>query len=182
MSVSARRFALRDQTRTNHESLDSMVGGLTDRATYVRYLRGMALFRAHVDVLLQEASWPEDGPARPAALGTALYADLADLALTPDVFPLPDIPLDSASSWFGAVYVLEGSALGAKLLRRQAEALGFDGAFGARHLAAQTDAGTWPLFLAALDKLSPYDEAQSIAAARSTFACARAAFRAIDAA
>jgi len=180
MAANARRFALRDQTRTNHESLDTLVGGLTDRAAYARYLRGMTLFRGHADAQLAAIAWPADGPARPHPLHAALLADMADLGLVPDVAPLPALPVGGVSACFGAVYVLEGSALGAKLLRRQAEALGLDAAFGARHLVQQTQGGGWAPFLAALDAVSDYDEDQAVAAARATFASARAAFRVVD--
>ena len=59
----------------------------------------------------------------------------------------------------GALYVLEGSALGARLIMKSAQALGLGATFGARHLAAQAgDALAWRSYLDLLLN-APLDDA-----------------------
>jgi heme oxygenase len=77
----------------------------------------------------------------------------------------------------GVAYVLEGSALGARLLARRAAALGFDADHGARHLARQTsDMDRWKRFLGELDAIPAEDREQVIAGAASAFDFALAAY------
>lgn len=79
-------------------------------------------------------------------------------------------------SALGVLYVLEGSSLGAKLLRRDADKLGFDAHFGARHLAKQ-DSASWKDFVARLDQCTAEDLASATEAAHATFAMATKAMQ-----
>ena len=84
--------------------------------------------------------------------------------------------LRSVSHAMGSLYVLEGSALGARLLVRQAAALGFDEAGGAVHLSEQAaDIGHWRAFIDLLGRLGPLDLDRMIEAANDSFARATAA-------
>lgn len=72
----------------------------------------------------------------------------------------------------GVHYVLEGSALGARILCKQVEALGLHREHGARHLWAQAETLlTWRGFL---DLLSQHDgdEGELIAGANAAFEAA----------
>ena len=80
---------------------------------------------------------------------------MADLGLVPRAPVSLNIPED-ASALLGLAYVLEGSALGARLLYPEALALGLDGSRGARHLASQiADRTAWPSFCGVLDAAGP---------------------------
>ena len=70
--------------------------------------------------------------------------------------------------------MLEGSALGARILVKRAASLGFSDAFGARHLCAQTaDPTAWSRFVELLDRwvMTSTEEDECIAGAKAVFAC-----------
>ena len=165
-----RRFALRARTAEAHASLDASVGPLADAPAYARYLRGLLAFRAPAERALAGAGWS------PAPLAPLIAADMADLAVAPAdevAVPAPT----GASAALGLAYVLEGSALGARLLHRQALALGFGAERGARHLAAQTaDLAGWHGFLGTLEATEPFDLDAAASAAQAGFAAAERAF------
>lgn len=72
----------------------------------------------------------------------------------------------------GVLYVLEGSSLGARIVLKQAEALGMHAQRGARHLAAQSgDAKAWRQLTATIkrDPMSALGEAACIRSALTTF-------------
>lgn len=77
-----------------------------------------------------------------------------------------------------AIYVAEGSNLGAASLFKAVAALGLDAGFGARHLAGYPDgrAQHWREFTAALDalELEPEEDARVIAGTEAVFARVRA--------
>lgn len=166
----SRRFDLRARTAAAHAALDAAVGDLSDLDAYARYLRGLHAFRAPAERALAGAAWA------PAPLAPLIAADMADLG----VAPADEVALSApsgASAELGLAYVLEGSALGARLLHRQALGLGLDAGHGARHLAAQTrDLDAWRGFLDVLDKADPFDAEAAARAADTGFAAAGQAF------
>lgn len=114
------RHALRDATRPDHDAVDAAFGRfdlttiegyrgfLLAQATLVRPLEE-ALDRAGVADLVPD--WAERRRA------DRLAADLHDIgASEPDGYST--VELSSVSAVLGAVYVLEGSRLGGKVLRR----------------------------------------------------------------
>jgi len=182
MNEAGNRFALRDFTRGDHERLDALVGHFGDGRTYARYLEGMAAFRAPVERALSEIDLPDSfGTWRPGLIADELAQDLGDLGrhAAPDdgEFRLPA----DREGLLGVLYVLEGSALGARVLVRRAAALGFTAQHGARHLAAQTSRPqAWPQFVALLDGIGPEGMERAAEAARMTFKAAIDAFGGID--
>lgn len=146
---------------------------------YGRYLRGLAAFRMAVEHALSEKGVPEGWIPQPIAL--LLAADMSDLNLGPAPDLTASVPA-CPSRWLGLAYVLEGSALGARLLQRQAGALGFGAGYGARHLAAQTaQPGRWQSFCLYLEAASPFDAVAAAAGAVDAFALAQRAIEAADA-
>lgn len=177
--VTSPRHALRERTAGTHAALDLRIGPLDTLDRYARYLRGMHAFRAPLEEALAGTALPGWFAGwRPLALGPALTADLADLGLGAGV-PAAAAPpgVEESSTLLGVLYVLEGSALGARLLIRQARALGLSAQHGARHLALQTaDTRSWRAFLALLERHPAIDLERAVGAATATFALAHDAF------
>jgi heme oxygenase len=102
----------------------------------------------------------------------ALRADLADLGVT-DVALAPPPPLAGTARMFGALYVLEGSRLGAKLLVPDLLAGGSARVRAAtRYLRHGEGHGLWQSFLGHLESSQPTRAcpAEAIAGARAAFA------------
>ncbi|CAK7258187.1 MULTISPECIES: biliverdin-producing heme oxygenase [unclassified Shinella] len=177
MDGSERRFDLRKRTRTAHERLDAAVGGFCTIDEYRHYLMGLACFRAAMDGALQRVVWPAGWSWRPTALARSLDKDAIDLGLPAAGEASHDIALADQSALLGALYVLEGSTLGARVLCRRAAALGLDEAFGARHLAVLSkDLTQWHAFLLLLDEAGDFDIDQAAASANAVFALALQCF------
>lgn len=160
------RSALFSQTRDLHTRLDRQIGIPGDAAAYGAFLSGSHAFRTAVEPQLAAV-----GGWRMRPLAGLIASDLADLGLP--VPPAPDaVALTTPAARAAACYVLEGSALGGRLIARRATALGFGADHGARHLAAQTQGrGRWRDFLAWLEA-GDFCVSQAAAAARAVFVVA----------
>jgi heme oxygenase len=184
MPPSNRRHQLRNHTANSHAALDETVGPLDSLAGYRRYLRGLHAFREPAERLIAAglAARPDGlGDLRPTRIVTSMLADMTDVGVSP-MAPVELAAPSGPSGLVGLVYVLEGSALGARLLKRQAAGLGLGPEHGARHLAVQADSlDGWHGFLAVLDAFGDYDETEAVAAAEAAFAAARSAFAELDA-
>ncbi|PZQ22961.1 MAG: hypothetical protein DI569_05900 [Sphingopyxis macrogoltabida] len=164
MTIASFRTALRAHTSDRHARLDSAVGLFDTAEQYGAYLDASYRFRKATEWALRDfAGWSV------APLAGLIGDDLADLGRgVPAATGLPPPPDDAFA--LGMAYVLEGSALGARLLERRAAGLGFDERHGARHLAAQiSDKRRWPDFLARLEAVQPGARDDVIAGAASTF-------------
>ncbi len=163
----SRRAALRATTADAHAALDAAVGEIAAPADLARYLRGIHAFRAAVEPQVAASPWPTP------PLAALIEADMAALAV-PRRPPVAIAPLarDSASQ-FGLAYVLEGSAVGARLIAAQVRRLGLE----ARHLTAQTaDPARWRAFCVALEAAEDYDPDAAARAAHAAFDAAARAF------
>lgn len=99
-----------------------------------------------------------------------LRLDLEDLQLGPPAEQPAIADFTTESARVGALYVLEGSALGAHLLLRRAVALGLGMERGARHLARQVGSPhRWREFLLFLDEQRNVDRPAVLAAAHGLF-------------
>lgn len=177
MTLTSLRFHLRDHTRRAHEALDRTIGRLDDAGAYRNFLQASYAHRQPVERYLAGTDWPAAfGDWRPTELGPLIAADLTDIgAERPRIQPF-DLSKDIASL-VGVIYVLEGSALGAKLIRRMAGALGYDENHGARHLVRQERLGSWRDLLAIMERLESIDLAVAVRAAETTFEQAASAMR-----
>jgi heme oxygenase len=170
------RSALRSHTANQHRKLDDAVGAFDTIEGYARFVRQSHSFRTATE----EAIPPSvDWSVLP--LAGLLANDLDDLGQRPDAqIPFPDAPADPAY-WLGVAYVLEGSALGARLLVRRAAALGFSDTRGARHLAEQAETGSrWRDFQARLDAAPAATHGAMLAGAAAAFDFALTIYAAND--
>lgn len=173
------RAHLRESTSEAHASLDRMVGSFESIESYRNYLRGISAFRAAVERKLAAAMLHRKFAGWHAEMFSELIEDdLRDLDVMPPA-PVNAPELEqSTEAVLGMLYVLEGSALGARILYKRAQLLGFDADFGARHLAVQSRrSDRWPVFLSLLENTREIDMERVASASRATFQTAEQAFR-----
>lgn len=177
MDLSTRRLGLKTRTANAHQALDAMIGSFDTPASYARYLEGMARFRLPVEAWLATQPLPDGfDDWRPGLYADELLGDLDDLGIAVPT-DLPPFVLPDGDGLIGLLYVLEGSALGARLLAKRAEALGFTDTKGARHLFAQAwNFSNWRAFSGHMENVCVYDEKAAAAWADTAFDYARNAF------
>lgn len=151
--------ALRNATREDHARLDARFpAGLADIPTYRVYLRGMHRFVADLTAALRLAGDATAFQERCGEAHAALGADLVDLRAPPlPPGPLPD--MGTGATRLGWEYVLTGSAMGAKLLLRDAQRLGHDARSGARFLSLHAAAHDWAGVLDRIESVAEADPA-----------------------
>jgi heme oxygenase len=137
---------LRRQTADDHAKVDSAYGffDLGDRDAYARLLRAHASVTPVVEAMLATQ------PALPAWRARALLL-LADLAVLGVARPAPVVlaPIVSFAGQLGALYVLEGSRLGGRVLAGRVCA-----ALPATYLSDEHRPGEWRGFLGGLSDVS----------------------------
>ncbi|WP_081374329.1 biliverdin-producing heme oxygenase [Rhizobium leguminosarum] len=173
---------LRDRSADAHATLDKCVGPLDTHTSYRRYVSGISAFRLPLEAELRPIVWPELFSGYTfQPLADLLVKDMSDLDLAaPQLLPRETSPL-TFEGLVGTLYVLEGSALGSRLLYRRAEVLGMTASFGARHLAVQSaPSDQWRSFLTLLEA-KPLDMELVLKSADATFKAAEKAFAILDA-
>ena len=172
-----RSARLRALSHSLHDEIERVVGSYApfdSVASYGHFLQMQYLFQAELQPYYNDpalvALFP-DLPLRCRA--DAARADLADLGLpVPAALPgaLRNPSQATALTW---IRVSEGSKLGAAILIKRANALGFTASFGARHLAEPEGgrAQGWKAFNAVFDALtfSAAEEAAADQAALDAF-------------
>ena len=184
-AANTRRERLRGATRAEHACLDQLVDTrryFTNPSLYREWLRRMGAFHREVSSAIADS--PVRGGLPLAAFmqrTTLLHHDLADLEYLGDEVDWPHsptlgiLPPRTLADAFGMLYVVEGAALGARILLVKAHHLGMTERRGARQLAyAARDFADWHLFVARLDELActPSEELAMETTARRTFSCA----------
>lgn len=170
MRHSERRFGLRDRTRDKHEKLDAEIGAFTSLEAYRRYVAFLGRFRFAMDRAMQDVVWPRDWSWRPVAVSDSIAQDVIDLGIRLTPIQTSIVPFNNHNALLGALYVLEGSTLGARVLKARAAALGMTESFGARHLAVMTrDMSCWQSFLRQLDDIEHLDIECAAQAANAVF-------------
>ncbi|AOH37253.1 biliverdin-producing heme oxygenase [Luteimonas sp. JM171] len=163
---------LRAATRGTHDHVDAAFpAGLDSPAVYVRYLQAILplaqwLHRAWQPDWQALACW--HAPERPQQL----REDLRRLDTTPTAFELPADAI-SAAEWLGASYVMEGSAMGARLLARDLDRLqaAHPHVADARSFidSQLADPRRWGRFRQVLDALPEADASDALRGARRGF-------------
>ncbi len=156
MHSPTRRFLLRERTARLHALVDSVVGAFDTLADYRHYLAGIHRFRADMEAVIGD--FRGENGWQPCRVAAQAEQDLRDLGVPPLSAIAHEQMADTPSGRFGALYVLEGSALGARILYQRAVMLGLSAEAGARHLAAQAQGvENWRGFLDLLDRADPFD-------------------------
>jgi heme oxygenase len=174
------RALLRAATAAAHARLDAgMAHGLANDRDYRSYLRGMHAFVAGTvpAVRAHAAGWEWRLPDWQDLLARDLQH--VDPGARPLAVEAAATPCSDAA--LGALYVIEGSALGARLLLRDARRLGHTqtrgGAFLHEH-GADAGAGRWAAFLRLLEDVGRnVDRRATCAGAEDTFQLAERCFR-----
>ena len=159
--------ALRAATFECHQRVDEIYSAaqLDDRMSYGNFLCAQAAALLPVEAALDQsgiADLVEDWAERNR--GRLLIRDMAELGI-PRPEPIGRPIWSGPSEMLGALYVLEGSRLGGKLLRRSVPT-----DFPTNFLAAE-HLGSWALFLIRLGKIVDTDAARTdaITGARAVF-------------
>jgi len=174
------RFALRDGTAKSHEQLDDSIAKFATLDLYRRYLAGQYLFRKCIEEHFTGGEKPLDETCNwsPLTLLDAIRSDMVDLNVAEPTQGRSTAPLATPdkSSLLGSLYVIEGSNMGARMLYRDALALGLGAEYGASHLTLQSaNKNRWPDFLALLEQ-SDIDISVAITSANHLFSIAYNAF------
>ncbi len=174
---------LRAATRSLHDDLERAVNiseRLTSRAGYADHLA--RLWRLHVaaEKALQKINFTPFGFVYPAPYRSELLKqDLATIGAPVDPPQRPDLPaaplLDTVSAGLGCLYVVEGSAKGARaILPEIKQALGFDAERGATFFfgLGRESGELWRKCVGAINSLDPEsaDGDAAVRAASETFA------------
>lgn len=171
------RGRLKIATAAAHARVDSLAArfDLSDCNGYAEFLTAHAAVLIPFEQMLAEngvnsvlADWPER--SRSGALMRDLDILRAELRAVP-------VPLFSTEAEiFGALYVLEGSRLGARFLLR---GVNEDAVSGATHYLRHGDTKLWPTFLEALESSREVasDFSSTLDAALTTFEIFERAFR-----
>jgi heme oxygenase len=175
--MAPRRWLLRERTADAHRRLDSLVVSWTSIDDYRFYLSSMYRFRAGIEQELSKHRLPDAfGHWHWAEITGLIGEDLADLDVERPV-PIKTARPLKTSEFLGALYVLEGSSVGAQLLFRRAVSLGLSGRRGARHLELLNNrVDQWRAFLVGLEAVDA-EEAAVVSGAMTAFALATEAFR-----
>lgn len=181
MPRSPLRNTLRHGTDDLHRVLDAAMGTLDSAEAYHAYLRGTHAFRAALEPALAGSAERAGWTLMPLVpdLAQDLRACGLRSAPAPRTMPLPapnPHGPGAIADLAGALYVIEGSGLGAVLIARRVAALGALPATARTHLARQTgDPRRWPRFLAWLEA-SDADPARAVSMARAVFALALSSY------
>ena len=195
----ARHTRLRAATVESHDALDRAVGAagyFGSRDGYGRYLAKMHAFHnafdpraLRIDEALcrafevdRHAGWLEEDLA---ALGLALPVvsapDSGSLDATSVVLdPKHGDTITCRSGLFGALYVLTGSSLGARLLVKWADALPLPVDRGRCYLGTLSRSTVWPRFLHAIEQDDAIDDVLMVRGAVAAFDCVRAHLQATN--
>ena len=181
----SRRDQLKAATQDAHRDLDARVSTahyFTSAAGYADWLAASYRFHAIAERALEAAGVATRLNDWSARKKTPLIAlDLADLGMTAAAPVAGDdqFSLAGADACFGALYVIEGASMGARLLLVSARRLGMSAHHGARQLTAAAEGfAPWHTFVAALEAApgTAVGEAAMIDAACRTFDLAASCF------
>lgn len=148
------RFALKAATEDIHRELDERLSGLDlgKAEDYRRFLLFQARSVPSVEQALARAGLGDLVEGWCASRrSTAIEADLEALG-SPFPAPAPAPPIEGTAQLLGTAYVLEGSRLGSRVLRRRVAA-----GLPVSSLEDDGSLGAWPALVVLLDRLLDSD-------------------------
>ncbi|MDO4223109.1 MAG: biliverdin-producing heme oxygenase [Acinetobacter sp.] len=149
---------LKEESRTNHDSVDNLVMSVEpfiSNENYAKFLQLQSVFHKIVDDIYKDKTLNEKIPELEyMARHDAVLQDLQDLNSQAYDFK-GELPVPTGNKAIGWLYCAEGSNLGAAFLFKDAKKLDFDADFGARHLAPHPDGRGkhWREFVVYLNQL-----------------------------
>lgn len=182
MEHPGRAKRLKAATHATHDRLDRSIMEAASFATIegyrrfaeVQYHLHRTVAPLYVDTRLQALLPGLEGRQRLALIIADLH-DVGEVASAAVDATGPDSDVATGLGW---LYVVEGSNMGAALLRKAAAKIGLSDNHGARHLApaAEGPAAHWRAFTAALDAvvLTSQEDARVVAGANAAFAYVQA--------
>jgi len=172
-----RRDTLRRTTGAAHHSLEAGMGDLSDPGAYRNYVAGLLAFRAVAEPFVAAWRRPDRwGEWRPTRIATDLAVDAIALDVEPRMVRWSAEPRTAAEA-IGFLYVLEGSALGARVLLRNVRPSP-RGESGQRHLRRQAGSlGNWRAFVERLESEPDLDLDETAKSASRAFELAAQAMR-----
>jgi len=160
--ASPARAALRSATRAahlrlhGHPALAALAAGTIAPAQYLQLLARLYGFHLPFEQALIEAALRHGADLRIGARAHLLARDLVDLGATGEAIaslPMAEAPaLRSPGEWLGALYVREGSTLGAARLAAALDPLLGAGALRGRRFLSGGDGECWRKCCAALEE------------------------------
>lgn len=168
---------LREQTRTNHDSVDHLVMSVKpfdEKENYAKFLQAQAVFHKILEPIYRDAHLNTHIPelldlARYEAVLVDLKALESQEVTMEEALPEPTFP--RALGW---LYCAEGSNLGAAILFKEAKKISIDEHNGASHLVGHADgrAPHWRQFCAQLNALplTEAEAAEAVEGAKEAFA------------
>lgn len=176
MTAATARFLLRQETADLHAELDAHLSraDFDDRRSYGAFLHSQARPLFALEQTIAGSSIRDDitdwaGRSR----SDAIRADLVALGLTPPLVAPVESSFQDPDRLFGALYVLEGSRLGAVYLSRHARASRDPAVREAvRYLTHGEGRSLWPSFLSDLAhrEAAGLDPVKLVDGARKAFA------------
>lgn len=183
----AMRARLKQATNDCHRRLEQSLearGLFRSLDGYGLWLQGALLFhRAIQDALADRGSHDVLDASVMSQRCLLIEDDLDDLGLGPAGGDIRlALPVGDEVERLGVAYVVEGAAIGARIILREAAGLGCHSAHAARFLsAAVNDTSRWPRLVAMLDRLD-LDEGEARRmedASQRTFETAEVCYRAV---
>lgn len=178
MLPTKRRIRLKAATDSLHRRIDGQISrgsAFASLSGYRDYLSRTLTARREVEDLLDRSQAQRIYTAWPRRRITdVLTQDLEDLGAPEVKAQQPARAPLGEGGVFGALYVLEGASIGARLIARKVEHLGAHGRLGARHLVAQTsEPDAFRKFLELLEaaEMQGDQEAECLSAAVFAFEC-----------
>ena len=175
------RMRLRNETKASHRRIDSLMEQrppLASPENYAWYLNGMLQLYEECAQSVQVCEREADLPSREQPLSELIRQDLVALDFKATIEDRDERsqvkPLDSlcTSEHWGRAYVIEGSAMGGKMMARMAaERLGPPASHQYLQQLSSDATSRWPLFVKAINGVE-LDKEAAIKSACGVFALA----------
>ncbi len=164
------RFILRDATLEDHQKTEDLMGGMSildTPQTSLNWLSAMWRMHSHFAQCVDHVSTRFGLPPHQGVLLEAISTDIKTLSGHKPPAINPASQLSSFDKMIGIAYTIEGSALGASVLKKRKSHTNPEGSFYLDAMS-QSSKARWPIFTGALET-HVRDTDATIQGARSAF-------------